>query len=135
MTETVKKFIEENIGLIEYEEWDSLLEQAYEWLSDEQCKDLISVLSNTLNVNLTPFVIDFLRAQIRVEMENFSTDFKHAKIARIIYIHTFIRRYFNHVLGFPFKDFINIVKEEAEQSKKVSFIDNVSGPYLKVGKK
>lgn len=132
MNNDIKTFIEKNIGLIEYENWDNLFEQSYEWLSDEQCKELINILSSTLDVDLKPFVIDFLKTQIMIELRNFADDYRAHKIGNTIYIHSFIRKYFNHVQGQPLDEFIALVREQIKQSKKFKLLDEIDGPYIEV---
>lgn len=134
MNNDIKTFIEKNIGLIEYEDWDNLLEQSYEWLSDQQCKELINILSSTLDVDLKPFAIDFLKTQIMTELQNLAADYKKYRIGKTTYIHSFIRKYFNHVQGQPLDEFIALVEEQVKQSKKFKFIDSIDGPYIEVKK-
>lgn len=134
MNNDIKTFIEKNIGLIEYEDWGNLFEQSYEWLSDEQCKELINILSSTLDVDLKPFAIDFLKTQIMTELQNLAADYKAHRIGSTIYIHSFIRKYFNHVQGQPLDEFIALVEEQVKQSKKFKFLDVIDGPYIEVKK-
>lgn len=134
MNNDVKQFIEKNIGLIEYEDWDNLLEQSYEWLSDEQCKELINILSSTLDMDLKPFAIDFLKTQIMIELQNLAADYKTRRIGRTIYIYSFIRKYFNHLQGQPLDEFIALVEEQVKQSKRFKLIGEINGPYIEVKK-
>lgn len=131
MNNDIKTFIEKNIGFIEYEDWDNLFEQSYEWLSDDQCKELINILSSTLDVDLKPFAIDFLKTQIMMELQNLAADYKAHRIDSTIYIHSFIRKYFNHVQGQPLDEFIALVEEQVKQSKSLNFLTKLMNLILR----
>ena len=51
----VKAFIEKNKGFILHEDWDNLYDEAYEWLSDDQVKELNKILSTTLNLPMEDY--------------------------------------------------------------------------------
>lgn len=95
MDNGIKRFIEKNISLIEHEAFDEVYEQAYEWLSDDQCKELTNILNDVFeNIYLKEIAISVAAAHVETELNNMVADKKS-----FLSLPSLIRLYMNHICG------------------------------------
>lgn len=115
MKNLVKEFIEDNIVLIEEEDYDGLYEQAYEWLPDDYVTELTDILSKTLNDDFTTYAKQNIVKHLNVEINNFVAGY-HAALT----LESFVRMYMNHINGLNWNEFQLLVEQELENSNLVS---------------
>ena len=92
----VKNFIENYINLIEDSRFEELYENAYEWLSDEETKQLTNVLESVLDTHLKDIILSVLHNKVEEALTLFVMDSdKHDTISFI----SLVRNYMNHLCG------------------------------------
>lgn len=95
MSPDVKRFIEKNISFIEHEAFDEVYEQAYEWLSDDQCKELTNILDDVFeNVYFKDIAMSVAAAHVEAELNSMFAD-KNSLLS----LPSLIRLYMNHTCG------------------------------------
>ena len=122
MTRSVKKFIEDNIVLIEEEDYDSLYDQAYEWLSNEDTTELTKVLTKALNQDFEVYAKENIMKHVNVEINNFIQDEQ-----RDLLLSSFVRLYMNHINGVDWDEFQLLVEQELKDSSLVKVYDDGAG--------
>ena len=122
MKELIKEFIEDNIVLIEEEDYDGLYDQAYEWLPDDYVTELTDILSETLKDDFSQYAKQNIIKHFNVELNNFVYD-KHDTLT----LATFVRMYMNHINGLDWDEFQLLVERELKDSKLVEVHDDGSG--------
>ena len=122
MTNLVKEFIEDNITLIEDEDYEGLYDQAYEWLPDEHVTELTDILSETLGDDFSKYAKQNIISHFNIEINNFVSD-HHA----ILTLATFVRMYMNHINGLDWDEFQLLVERELKDSTLVEVHDDGSG--------
>ena len=122
MRHAIKKFIEDNIRLIEDEDYDSLYDQAYEWLPDNYVTELTAILSETLQDDFTQYAKQNIIKHFNVEINNFVAD-KH----RDLTLASFVRMYMNHINGLDWDEFQLLVEQELKDSNLVEVYDDGAG--------
>ena len=129
MKKLIKQFIEDNIVLIEEEDYDGLYDQAYEWLSDDYVSELTAILSEALEVNFTQYAKENTMKHFNIELNNFlfMPDQRDT-----LTLATFVRMYMNHINGINWDEFQMLVEKELKDSKLVSTYDDGAGNlYIK----
>ena len=127
MTDNVKQFIEDNIVLIEEEDYDELYDQAYDWLTDIQTQELTKILTETLGVDFSEYAKQNIIQHFNIEINNFVSD-HHATLT----LATFVRMYMNHINGLNWDEFQLLVEKELKDSNLVSTYDDEEGNlYIK----
>lgn len=122
MKKLVKEFIEDNIALIEEEDYDGVYEQAYEWLPDDYVTELTEILSETLQDDFSQYAKQNIIKHFNIEINNFISD-HHATLT----LATFVRMYMNHINGLDWDEFQLLVERELKDSKLVEVHDDGSG--------
>lgn len=122
MTGLVKEFIEDNIVLIEEEDYDGLYDQAYEWLPDEHTAELTKVLTKALNQDFEVYAKENIMKHVDVEINNFIQDEQ-----RDLLLSSFVRLYMNHINGVDWDEFQLLVEQELKDSSLVKVYDDGSG--------
>ena len=101
MDNDIKRFIEKNIDLIEHEMYSDLYEQAYEWLSDYQCRELTYVLQHVLdNIDFNDVARSVAAKHVEIELNNMIAEKRN-----LLLLSSFIRLYMNHTCGIGYYDF------------------------------
>lgn len=129
MTNLLKEFIEDNITLIEEEDYEGLYEQAYEWLPHEHVAELTKVLSSALNIDFETYAKENIIKHVATEIGNFIVD-GHLDLT----LSSFVRLYMNHINGIDWDEFQMLVEQELKDSKLVSTYDDGAG-NLHIGRK
>lgn len=114
MTELVKQFIEDNIVLIEQEDYDGLYDQAYEWLPDDHVTELTDILTKTLNVDFETYAKQNIIKHLNIEINNFVS---HPRST--LTLATFVRLYMNHINGLDWDEFQILVEQKFKDSNLV----------------
>lgn len=122
MNKLVKEFIEDNITLIEEEDYDGVYEQAYEWLPDDYVAELTTILTKTLDIDFEVYAKENIIKQFNIEINNFVAD-DHDTLT----LATFVRMYMNHINGIDWDEFQMLVEKELKDSKLVSTYDDGAG--------
>lgn len=122
MKNLIKEFIEDNIRLIEEEDYDGLYDQAYEWLPDEYVAELTDILTKTLGVDFETYTKQNIMRHFNIEINNFVSD-KHDTLT----LASFVRRYMNHINGLDWDEFQILVEKELKDSTLVEVHDDGSG--------
>ena len=122
MTNLVKEFIEDNIRLIEEEDYDGLYDQAYEYLPDDYVTELTEILSETLQEDFTQYAKQNIIEHFNTEINNFVAD-HHATLT----LATFVRMYMNHINGLDWDEFQLLVEKELKDSNLVEVHDDGGG--------
>ena len=122
MKNLIKQFIEENIVMIEEEDYDGLYDQAYEWLPDDYVTELTDILTKTLGVDFETYAKQNIIKHLNVEINNFVAD-KH----RDLTLASFVRMYMNHINGLDWDEFQLLVEQELKDSKLVKVYDDGPG--------
>lgn len=122
MKKLVKEFIEDNITLIEEEDYDGVYEQAYEWLPDDYVAELTEILTKTLNIDFEVYAKENIIKHFNIEINNFISD-DHDTLT----LATFVRMYMNHINGLDWDEFQMLVEKELKDSKLVSTYDDGAG--------
>ena len=122
MKKLVKQFIEDNITLIEEEDYEGVYDQAYEYLPDDYVAELTEILSETLQEDFTQYAKQNIIAHFNIELNNFVSD-KHDTLT----LATFVRMYMNHINGLDWDEFQLLVERELKDSKLVEVHDDGSG--------
>ena len=123
MKNLVKEFIEDNIVLIEEEDYDDLYDQAYEWLPDDYVTELTDILTKTLGVDFTQYAKQNILAHVNIEINNFVADNRHPDLT----LATFVRMYMNHINGLDWDEFQLLVEKELKDSSLVKIYDDGAG--------
>ena len=121
MKNLIKEFIEDNIVLIE-EDYDSLYDEAYDWLPDDYITELTAILTKTLGIEFESYAKQNIIKHFNIEINNFVSD-KHDTLT----LATFVRMYMNHINGLDWDEFQLLVQKELEDSKLVSTYDDGTG--------
>ena len=122
MKNLIKEFIEDNIVLIEEEDYDGLYEQAYEWLPHDYVTELTDILTKTLGVDFESYAKENIINHFKIEINNFISD-HHSTLT----LATFVRMYMNHINGLDWNEFQLLVERELKDSKLVKVHDDGSG--------
>ena len=122
MNKLVKEFIEDNITLIEEEDYDGVYEQAYEWLPDDYVAELTTILTKALNIDFEVYAKENIIKHLNTEINNFVAD-DHDTLT----LATFVRMYMNHINGIDWDEFQMLVEKELKDSKLVSTYDDGAG--------
>ena len=122
MKNLIKEFIEDNIVLIEEQDYDGLYDQAYECLPDDYVTELTNILSETLGEDFTQYAKQNIIEHFNVELNNFVAD-KH----RDLTLASFVRMYMNHINGLDWDEFQLLVEQELKDSNLVKIYDDGSG--------
>ena len=122
MRDLIKQFIEDNIVLIEEQEYEDLYDQAYEWLPDDYVTELTSILSKTLQDDFSQYAKQNIIKHVNLEINNFVSD-KHDTLT----LATFVRMYMNHINGLDWDEFQLLVEKELKDSKLVVVYDDGAG--------
>lgn len=101
MTNLIKQFIENNIDIIEAEDWDSLYDEANIHLFDRGIEELTKVLTEALGVDMEKFAKDNLMKQFVIELNNFNKDGGRGNIS----MGDFITYYMPTVNGVDYDEF------------------------------
>lgn len=126
MTNLVKEFIEDNITLIEEEEYDGLYDQAYEWLPNDHVTELTDILSETLQDDFSQYAKQNIISHLNVEINNFIFNEQDT-----LTLATFVRMYMNHINGLDWDEFQLLVEQELKNSKLVEVHhDGLSTLYI-----
>lgn len=127
MRELVKQFIEDNIVLIEEEDYDGLYEQAYEWLPDEHVTELTKILSDVLNIDFETYAKENIMSHFMTEINNFIAN-NHFDLT----LSSFVRLYMNHINGLDWDEFQMLVEQQVKHSKLVStYADGAGDVHIK----
>lgn len=120
MDADIKRFIEKNIGFIEAEAYDELYEQAYEWLSDDQCKELTDLLTATLGEDFNEIAKSVALSHLEIELNNFAKE-----NMSLLSLPSIIRLFMNHICGVDYFEFRSYVCANLNSTKSVKLhIDN-----------
>ena len=122
MNKLVKEFIEDNITLIDEEDYDGVYEQAYEWLPDDYVAELTTILTKTLDIDFEVYAKENIIKHLNIEINNFVSD-DHDTLT----LATFVRMYMNHINGIDWDEFQMLVEKELKDSKLVSTYDDGAG--------
>lgn len=122
MKRAIKKFIEDNIVLIEEEDYDGLYDQAYEWLPDDYVTELTDILSETLDDDFTHYAKQNIIEHFNTEINNFVAD-RHSTLT----LASFVRLYMNHINGLDWDEFQLLVEQQLKDSNLVEVSDDGSG--------
>lgn len=122
MKNLIKEFIEDNIVLIEEEDYDGLYEQAYEWLPDEYVRELTDILTKTLGIDFETYAKENIMSHFMIEVNNFIQDDYDDLI-----LSSFVRLYMNHINGIDWDEFQMLVEQNLKNSKLVSTYDDGAG--------
>ena len=122
MKNLIKEFIEDNIVLIEEEDYDGLYDQAYEWLPDDYVTELTAILTKTLGVDFETYAKENIIKHFNIEINNFVAD-HHDTLT----LATFVRMYMNHINGLDWDEFQLLVEKELKDSNLVEVYDDGSG--------
>ena len=122
MNKLVKEFIEDNITLIEEEDYDGVYEQAYEWLPDDYVAELTTILTKTLDIDFEVYAKENIIKHFNIEINNFVSD-DHDTLT----LATFVRMYMNHINGLDWDEFQLLVEKELKDSNLVEVHDDGSG--------
>ena len=122
MKNLIKEFIEDNIVLIEEEDYDGLYEQAYEWLPDDYVTELTAILTKTLSVDFETYAKENIIHHFNVEINNFISDNHHD-----LTLASFVRMYMNHINGLDWDEFQMLVEKELKDSSIVKIYDDGAG--------
>lgn len=122
MNKLVKEFIEDNITLIEEEDYDGVYEQAYEWLPDDYVTELTTILTKTLDIDFEVYAKENIIKHLNIEINNFVSD-DHDTLT----LETFVRMYMNHINGIDWDEFQMLVEKELKESNLVSTYDDGAG--------
>lgn len=122
MKKLVKEFIEATIELIEYEEYDRLYDQAYDWLRDEEIDELTAVLSQTLQDDFSQYAKQNIIKHFNTEINNFVADNR-----RDIPLRSFVGLYMNSVNGIDWDEFQLLAEKELKDSNIVEVYDDGMG--------
>lgn len=101
MNNDLKRFIENNIDDIENENFGTVYEEAYEGLTDEQCKELTKILNNIFDG------IDFINAAKYIASEHVELGLEEmvSNGVNLLTLPSFIRLYMNHICGIDYYEF------------------------------
>lgn len=122
MKNLIKEFIEDNIVLIEEEDYDGLYDQAYEWLPDDYVTELTDILTKTLGVDFETYAKENILTHFNVEINNFVSDNHHD-----LTLASFVRMYMNHINGLNWDEFQLLVEKELKDSNLVKIYDDGAG--------
>ena len=122
MTNLVKEFIEDNITLIEDEDYDGMYDEAYEWLPDDYVTELTAILSETLQKDFSKYAKQNIIKHFNIEINNFVAD-KHNELL----LASFVRMYMNHINGLDWDEFQLLVEKELEDSNLVEVCTGGAG--------
>ena len=122
MKNLIKEFIENNIVLIEEEDYDGLYDQAYEWLPDDYVTELTDILSETLQEDFTQYAKQNIMKHFNVEINNFV-----ANNSPDLTLPSFVRLYMNHINGIDWEEFQLLVEQELKDSHLVKVYDDGVG--------
>ena len=122
MKNLIKEFIEDNIVLIEEEDYDGLYDQAYEWLPDDYVTELTDILTKTLGVDFETYAKENIINHFNVEINNFVANDHHD-----LTLASFVRMYMNHINGLNWDEFQMLVEKELKDSNLVKIYDDSAG--------
>lgn len=97
----VRQFIEKNITLIEHEAWDDLYDQANEWLVDSSIRELNSILTDVLDIDVEQFAKENVMKHLAMELMNFKAE----KTMHNIYFPAFVQHFMQTINGLDFDEF------------------------------
>ena len=134
MNTDIKRFIEQNIGFIEHNEFVMLYNQAYEWLSDWQCGELTELLETALNTNLQHAVTESLTLIVINELKTAASENRFDTPLRVS---SFVRLYLNNILGMNWDDFSRLLEQIIKTNRDLNLktIVDVTNDVLIVNKK
>ena len=116
MTDHVKRFIEDNISMIEDCNYIDLYSFADEQLSDESIKELTNILKI-----VEPDVEEYAKTSLKYNFAHaFVNEFLPGK-PPIVVMSTFVRQFMNTLNGVSYKEFVNIAKEWLEAHPKYNY--------------
>ena len=123
MKNLIKEFIEDNIVLIEEEDYDGLYDQAYEWLPDDYVAELTDILTKTLGVDFETYAKENIIKHFNIELNNFAATDKN----RDLILASFVRMYMNHINGLDWDEFQLLVEQELKDSNLVKVYADGAG--------
>ena len=97
----VRQFIEKNITLIEHEAWDDLYDQANEWLLDSSIRELTSILTDVLDIDVEQFAKENAMKHLAMELMNLKAE----KTIHNIYFPSFVEHFMQTINGLDFDEF------------------------------
>lgn len=122
MKNLIKEFIEDNIVLLEEEDYAGLYDQAYEWLPDDYVTELTDILTKTLGVDFETYAKQNIITHFNIEISNFVSD-NQATLTLV----SFVRMYMNHINGLDWDEFQLLVEQELKDSNLVEVYDDGEG--------
>ena len=97
----VRQFIEKNITLIEHEDWDDLYDEANDWLVDSSIRELNSILTDVLDIDVEQFAKENVMKHLAMELMNFKAE----KSMDNIYFPSFVQHFMQTINGLDFDEF------------------------------
>ena len=112
MKPSVKRFIEDNITLIEDADYAYLYEQADEWLTDDSIRELTEVLTTALNIDMETYAKANLMQSFNLALINYI----HEKDTNLdaLYLGAFTRLFMSTIYGVDFEEFQQMAYEYLE---------------------
>ena len=112
----VRQFIENNITLIEHEAWDDLYDQANEWLLDSSIRELNSILTDVLDIDVEQFAKENVMKHLAMELMNFKAE----KTMNNIYFPSFVDHFMQTINGLDYHEFEHMAEKYIKGDKDLT---------------